>query len=285
MASPLGLIAGFGRFPVQLARAARRHGRAIAAVGIHGLVDPGLEAEVDAFTELRLGEVARLFATLREAGVRDVVFAGKVPKTLLARPEELHLDARALALLHGFADRKDDSILGALADAIEAEGFVLLPQLALAPELTATEGPVGGVEPTPAQLADAAFGWPVAKSLGELDVGQTVVVQDRAVLALEAIEGTDAAIARGCALGRPGACVVKVAKPRQDPRFDVPAVGPATLRSMAEGGAALLAVEAGATLLLERESLIAEADAAGIAVVGLSGPPEAREPGAAGGGR
>lgn len=269
MAAPVGLIAGFGRFPVELARAARHSGRAIAAVGIRDLAPPELEAEVDHFTPLHLGELGRLFASFRESGVAEVVFAGKVPKTLLARPQDLHLDERALALLRGLADRKDDSILGALADAIEAEGFRLLPQLALAPELTAPEGALGSVAASDDQRRDVAFAWPVAKALGGLDVGQTVVVQDRAVLALEAIEGTDEAIRRGCALGRPGACVVKVAKPRQDPRFDVPAVGPSTLRAMTEGGAALLAVEAGATLLLERQTLVAEADAAGVALLGI----------------
>ncbi len=270
MASPIGLVAGAGRFPVELARAARRRGRAVAAVGIHGLSDPALAGEVAAFTALRLGQLDDLLASFRESGVEEVVLAGKVPKTLMARPEELGLDARALDLVRGLADRRDDSILGALADALEGEGFRLLPQLGLAPELAAPEGPVGRRHASQEQLAEVAFAWPIAKTLGGLDLGQTVVVQDRAVLAVEAIEGTDAAIRRGCALGRPGACVVKVAKPRQDPRFDVPAVGPATLGAMAEGGAALLAVEAGATLLVERERLVAEADARGIAVIGVA---------------
>lgn len=143
-------------------------------------------------------------------------------------------------------------------------------QAELAPELWAGEGTLGRVEPTPEQLADVAFGWPVAKALGEVDVGQTVVVKGRAVLAVEAIEGTDAAIRRGCALGEEGACVVKVAKPGQDPRFDVPAIGLATIRSLVEGKASLLAVEAGRTVVLEREALLREADARGIAVVGVS---------------
>ncbi len=269
MASPVGLVAGAGSFPVELARAARRRGRAVAAVGLRDLCDPALAGEADAFTALRPGQLEQLLASFRESGVEEVVLAGKVPKTLLADPDALRLDARALELLRGLADRRDDTILAALAAALESEGFRLLPQLALAPELAAPEGPLGRCRASRAQLAEVAFAWPIAKALGGLDVGQTLVVQDRAVLAVEAIEGTDAAIRRGCALGRPGACVVKVAKPRQDPRFDVPAVGPATLRVMAEGRAALLAVEAGATLLVERERLVAEADARGIAVVGV----------------
>jgi DUF1009 family protein len=264
---------------VELARAARRRGRAVSAIAIEGLSDPALDGEADSLAWLRLGELEPLLASFRETGVQEVVLAGKVPKTLLAQAGELRLDARAQALLRGLADRSDDSILGALAALLEGEGFRLLEQLALAPELAAPEGTLGRLPASEAQLRDVAFGWPVAKALGALDVGQTVVVQDRAVLALEAIEGTDAAIRRGCSLGRPGACVVKVAKPRQDPRFDVPAVGPETLHAMAEGGAGLLAVEARATLVLERERLVAEADARGIAVIGVSreGPAEEEE--------
>ncbi len=269
MASPIGLVAGAGGFPLALARAARRQGRGIAVVGIQGLAHPGLESEADAYTGLRLGELGGLLASLRASGVSEVVLAGKVPKTLLARPGELRLDARARELVKGLADLRDDSILGALATALEQEGFRLLPQLALVPELAAPEGPIAGPPAGEAQRADVAFAWPVAKALGDVDLGQTVVVQDRTVLAVEAIEGTDAAIRRGCALGRPGACVVKVAKPRQDPRFDVPAVGAGTLRCMAEAGAGLLAVEAGASLVLEREALAAEAERHGIGVIGV----------------
>jgi DUF1009 family protein len=130
---------------------------------------------------------------------------------------------------------------------------------------------LGRHAPTPGQQRDIAFGWPIAKALGSLDVGQSVVVQGGAVLALEAVEGTDAAIERGCALAdsRSGVVVVKVAKPEQDPRFDVPTIGLATLRNLAKGGGGVLAVEAGQTLVLEREALVAEADAQGIPVIGV----------------
>jgi hypothetical protein len=218
-----------------------------------------------------VGEIGRLFDTLQAEGVEAVVLAGKVPKSvLLADPSRLRLDAQALALLRRLADRKDDSILGVVASAIEEAGFRVLTQAELAPELCAPEGPLGRLGPSAEQWRDVAFGFPVARVLGGLDVGQTVVVLDRAVLALEAIEGTDEAIRRGCALGGPGASVVKVAKPRQDPRFDVPTVGPDTLRACVEGRAAVLAVEAGATFVLERERLVEEADRHGVAVVGVA---------------
>jgi hypothetical protein len=270
--APIGLIAGQGRLPAALAEGARRRGRRVVAAGLRGLADPALEGAVDRYASLAPGQLERLLAFFREAGVEKVVLAGKVPKGLLLDgPARLDPDARALALVAALRDRKDDSILAAVAEALEAEGFELLAQAELAPELLAPEGVLGAVAPTPAQRADVAFAWPIAKGLGALDVGQTVVVRGRAVLALEAIEGTDAAIARGCALGGPGAVALKVAKPGQDPRFDVPAVGPETARALARGGGALLAVEAGRTLLVEREALLQEADAAGIAVLGVDG--------------
>lgn len=270
MATTVGLIAGIGRFPLELARGARRRGHRVVAVAFEKLSDPHLENEVDALTWVYLGELGRTLAVFRDSGVEAVVMAGKVPKTVLWKdPSAIRPDAQALALLRNLEDRKDDSILGSIAEAIEQAGFPLLGQADLAPELWAPEGPIGSVAPSEQQWADIAFGWPVAKAIGRLDIGQTVVVQGRAVLALEAIEGTDAAIRRGCALGEKGATVVKVAKPDQDPRFDVPTVGRDTLEVLIESGAGALAVEAGRTVILDRDTLIERADQHGIAIVGI----------------
>jgi hypothetical protein len=267
---PIGLIAGCGRFPHELARLAGKRGHRVFGFGLAGLVDPGLDAVTETCHEVPLGQLARLFALLHEAGVKQVVMAGKVPKSFLYQnADRVEPDARMLALLASLADRSDDSILGIFADALAEEGFELLGQGDLAPELWAPEGRIGSVEPTEEQVADAAFAWPVAKALGRVDVGQTVVVERRAVLAVEAIEGTDEAIRRGCSLGRGGAVVVKVAKPAQDPRFDVPAIGPDTIETLTRGGAGALAVEARKTLLLGRDDLVEAADAAGIAVFGV----------------
>ncbi len=271
MTAPVGLIAGLGRFPLEVARSARRSGARVVAVALRELAEPGLADEVESLEWVWLGELDRLLEAFRKAGVKDVVMAGKVPKTFLwKRPDAVRPDARALAVLSRLADRKDDSLLGAVADFLESEGLRLRGQAELAPDLWAREGVLGGVAPSAEQWADVAFAWPVAKTIGALDVGQTVVVKGRAVLALEAIEGTDAAIRRGCALGEPGACVVKVAKPRQDPRFDVPVVGAGTIRVLAEGGARCLAVEAGRTVIVEREETLREADAQGIVLLGVS---------------
>jgi len=272
----LGLIAGRGRLPVDIARAARLRGLAVAAIAFEGDTDPGLEAEVDRITWLRLGELERLLSALRAAGARDVVMAGKILKTnLYGDLASLKPDARALALIAGLRDRSDDAILGAIADVLASEGLVLRPQAELIPELCAEVGVLGAVPPGDAQRRDAAFGWRIAKALGQVDVGQTVVVRDRAVMALEAIEGTDAAIRRGAALGGPGVTVVKVAKPRQDPRFDLPAIGPDTLEVLAQAKAAALAVEAGRTLVVDRARVVEIADASGIALFGIAGEGEA----------
>ena len=270
----LGLVAGSGRLPAELAASARRAGWRVVAVGLVELADSELAQHVDAFEWAHVGDFGRLFAVLQAAGAVDVALAGKVPKNFLwQRRDVVRPDARALAALAKLADRRDDSLLGAVVQVIEAEGLRVRSQLELAPDLCAPTGVLGKVRPTRAQEEDVAFGWPVAKTLGALDIGQSVVVQGKAVLALEAVEGTDRAIERGIQLAEPGRGVVlvKVAKPAQDPRFDVPTIGLATLRTLAKGGAGVLAVEAGLTLVLERDALVAEADAAGVALLGVDG--------------
>jgi len=196
--------------------------------------------------------------------------AGKVPKAALhASPEALGLDADAAAILDRATDGSDASLLAAVADHLERRGIHLLAQAELVPELLAGEGPLGRLRPAPAQAADIAFGWPIAKAVAGLDIGQAIAVKDRCVLAVEAIEGTDAAIRRAGAIAA-GASVVKVARPRQDPRFDLPAIGPETLREMVSARAAALAFEAGRTLLLQRDAVVRLADAHGIALLGAT---------------
>jgi DUF1009 family protein len=266
----LGLIAGQGAFPLALARSARRAGRRVACVAFRDLTDPRIAAEVADLTWIHPGEVAQGIAAFRAAHVRDAVMAGRVPKAALFRdPDALHLDGQALALMERLGDRRDDTILGMVAAHLESLGIHLLPQWAPAPELLAPEGRLGARDLSPGERADVEFGLPIARRMGALDIGQVVVVKDRAVLAVEAIEGTNAAIRRAGAFAT-GACVIKVAKPQQDPRFDVPAVGAGTLAALLEARAAVLAIEAGATVVLEREELLRGADAHGIAVIGVA---------------
>jgi len=270
--APLGLIAGCGGLPLEIARSARRRARPVVAVALPGQTDPALEAEVSALRWLHPGQVGRVVEFLRAAGVREAVLAGKLPKLSFEDPAALRPDALALALLRRLSDRHDASILSSVADHLAEQGIRLLPQAELVPELLAVAGRYGRVEPSREQLADLAFGWRLAKAIAELGIGQTLVVRARAVIAVEAIEGTDAAILRAGQMG-PGACVLKVAKPAQDPRFDLPVIGPETLLALVEAKAGLLAFEAGATLVLERERLVALADAHGVALLGVAEPP------------
>jgi DUF1009 family protein len=266
----LGLIAGQGAFPLEVARTARRRGVRVACVALRDQTRPEIAGAVESITWIYPGEVGAGLAAFRAAGVRDVVMAGKVTKSdLFQNPDALRLDANAAEMIGELADRKDDTILGKLADFLETLGLRLLPQYALTPELLVEAGVLTKTMPSEAQRADIAFGFPIAKTIGALDIGQTVVVKDRAVLAVEAIEGTDAAIRRAGRIAR-GACVVKVAKPSQDPRFDVPTIGLGTVAVLAEAQIAALAIEAGATVVLERDAVVREADRHGIAIVAVA---------------
>ncbi len=270
MTQTLGLIAGRGHFPFAIAASLRRQGWRVVAVGFHGETEPDLEGHVDEFACFHLGQVEAILDRLKAAGVRDAVMAGGILKTRLnAGIEALRPDARAISVFTRLRDRKDDSILGALADELASEDITLRSQPDLVPDLFPGQGPLGRVEPSALQLRDIAFGWPIAKTIGGLDVGQSVVIKDRAVMALEAIEGTDAAILRGGNLAGGGGCVVKVAKPAQDLRFDLPTFGTRTIANLAEVKIGCLAFEAGRTVLVDREAVVSAADAHGIAVVGF----------------
>jgi DUF1009 family protein len=266
----IGLIAGQGRFPLDIASTAARCGRNVVAVAFHGHTDTRIEKAASQVTWLHPGEVTAAIDALRSAGVRDAVMAGKVPKAALSgNPESLLLDAEASGILGGLVDRGDDSLLRALADHLESRGIRLLEQTQLVPELLAGRGALGRTRPTPEQWKQIGFAWPLARAVASLDIGQTLVVKDGSVLAVEAIEGTDAAIARGGALAA-GACVVKVARPGQDRRFDLPAIGLETVEALTASRASLLAFEAGTTVVLDRDALVRVADRHSIALVGVT---------------
>lgn len=265
--SALGLIAGQGELPLAAARGARAAGRRIVAIGFEGLTDPGLGALAEV-SWLEPGHVGQALDTLSAAGVIEAVMLGKVPKAgLLGGDGGVEPDSRGRALLQSVCDRSDDTILAAVADLLSDHGIALLEQAAVLPTLVAGAGVLGSLLPTAEQRADVAYGFGVAKAIAALDVGQTVVVKQGAVLAVEAIEGTDAAIRRAGDIAS-GACVVKVAKSSQDPRFDVPTIGPETLAAVVDAQAGLLAFEAERTLVIARERLVAEADAHGIVLLG-----------------
>jgi DUF1009 family protein len=270
---PLALIAGDGGLPAEIARGARRRGRRVLGVGFVGITDAALAAECDQFCWLPLGQLDALASVVRSFGAREGVMAGKVAKSHLMRGSApaapIQPDASALALVSQLRDRADDTVLCAIASWLAQRGLVLLPQQSLVPELVPGPGVLGEALPSERAMRDVQLAWRAAKALAAIDVGQTAVALNGAVLALEALEGTDAAIRRAGLLGGPGASVVKVAKPSQDPRFDVPVIGLETLRAVREIGAACLAFEARATLVLNAAELAAAADEARIAVIGI----------------
>jgi len=274
---PLGLIAGNGRFPFLFAEAARARGVSVAAVAIREETDPALERCVDRSAWFHVGQLSAMIDFLKSAGCTEAVMAGQVRLRLIYQDfGELAADPLASELVARIADRRGDSVLAAVAGVLETHGIRLRESTLFLEHLVAASGSIAGRAPTPAEEEDIAFGWGIAKQLAALAIGQTVVVKDRAVIAVEAIEGTDACIRRAGALGRGGVVVVKVSRPDQDMRFDVPVVGAATVRALAEAKAAAMAVEAGRTLILDRDEVVRLADEAGIALVAREGDPAPR---------
>lgn len=263
----IGLIAGNGRFPRLFAENARRLGYRVSAVALLGETEPVLEEHVDRIHWISIGHLGKLIKAFKQDGVRQAVMVGGVKKTHLfaIRP-----DFRALTLLRRMNGRKDDMILRALASELEDEGIRIRESTFGLKGLLVEEGVLSRRSPTKSERRDIDFGWEIAQAVGKLDIGQCVVVKDRVVVAIEAVEGTDDAIRRGGALANGGAVVVKRFKPQQDRRFDLPTVGPMTIEVMVKSGASVLAVEAGHALFLDRAEAIAAADKAGIAVLGVA---------------
>ncbi len=256
--SKVGLLAGVGTLPVEFIRAARAHGDQVICIAVIPGTDPRL-TEADVFYEIHVGKLNKIMKTLAAENVQEVTMLGKVTKEWLFKG--LHLpDMRAIKLLASLKDRKDDTIMLALVEELRKEGIAVLDQTQYLKTLMPPAGVLTRQRPTAEEEKDIAFGFEAAKRIGGMDLGQTVVVKHLAVMAVEAIEGTDACIRRGGALARGGAVVVKTAKPVQDSRFDVPAVGMDTLKAMEESGCRVLAVEAERTILAEKEELLKEAD-------------------------
>jgi hypothetical protein len=266
----IGLIAGNGNFPIAFARAAKEKGMQVIAVAHEGETMPELAQWVDSITWIRVGQLGKLIKTFQDQGVKDVLMAGGIRKTRLfggGMP-----DLRAVALLAKMVHKKDDSLLRAVAQELESEGITVRESTFCLDNIVASRGILTRRKPSKDEKLDIEFGWQMAKEIGRLDIGQTVVVKGQAVLAVEAIEGTDEAIRRGGMLCGRGAVVVKVCKPQQDLRFDLPAIGALTIQTMASVNASCLAVEAGKTIIIERETVLREAERAGIAIVAMTDP-------------
>jgi len=266
-ADPLGLIAGNGRFPFLVAEAARRQGRPVVLVKLKEETDPGLETLVQQVHEVSLGQLGACISALKKAGVREAIMAGQVRHRQIF--SGIVPDLTLMGVLARLALKNTDSLIGGIADALEREGIRLISSVHLLGDQLADEGVMAGRKPSSDQAKAIEYGVRVASELGRLDLGQTVIVKDHAVVALEAMEGTDEAIARAARIAGEGIVVVKMAKPKQDMRFDVPVVGERTLASLKEARAAVLAVEAARTLLLDKPAFLAEAKSMGLTVVGV----------------
>jgi DUF1009 family protein len=265
--APLGLIAGNGRFPFLVAAGARRAGRRVIAVAIREETAPDLGEVVDEIHWVGLGQLGRCIDALRGAGAREAVMAGQVKHRQIF--SDIVPDLKLMGVLARLAFRNTDSLIGAVAETLGREGITLLPSTAFIEDQLAGAGTMSRRRPSGDEKADVEYGRKVARVLAGMDLGQTVVVKNRAAVALEAMEGTDETIRRAGRLAGPGTTVVKVAKPRQDMRFDVPVVGAGTIEAMREAGAAVLALDAGKTLLLDKADFLSKADEAEIAVLGM----------------
>ncbi len=266
--SVLGIISGTGELPKVIALEAKSKGYRVVAITLEPLVDNSIGKYVDEVRAINVGRLGEIIETLKKTGVKEVVMAGKVPKLLLYK-SKITPDWRAIKLLLTLKDRSDDSILLAIAKELESEGLQLLNTTDFCSSLITPEGILTEERPSDDEWKDIRFGVKMAKEIGRLDIGQTVVVKNQAVMAVEAIEGTDEAIKRGGFYAGEGAVVVKVSKPNQDMRFDVPVAGLNTLKSMVDVKARVLALESGKTILLRKEQLLREANEAGITIVGV----------------
>lgn len=275
---PIGLLAGWGRYPFAVAEALKKRGCRVVCLAVKDHADPNLANLCDEFAWIGLGSVGRAIRRFRRHGVRRAVMAGKIHKVLLFRPgwwwrhrpDWKCLSAFSAQLLTGAKDRKDDTLLLTLVEAFASAGIQFEPATDLAPALLAPSGLIAGRPLTTRQARDVEFGWQLAKEMGRLDVGQTVCVRNQAVIAIEAIEGTDQCIGRaGQLCNYAGFTVVKVAKPCQDMRFDVPTVGMQTLDTIAAAGGEVLAIEGGRTILLEADEFRQAAKRLKISVIAL----------------
>ncbi len=263
----IGIIAGGGQFPLLFVEAARRAGRQVVVIAHKGETDERVAGAADEVYWVKLGQLGRVISLFKKSGVAETVFLGTITKTRIFR--DVFPDLKGLTLWNKIDLKQDDAILRAIADTLEKEGIKVLESTLYLSHLLFPSGVLTKTRPSKKQIKDIEFGWKNAREIGRLDIGQCVVVRDCSVMAVEAIEGTDEAILRGGRLAREKAVVVKVRKPGQDFRFDLPATGVRTLESLRRVHGSVLAVEAGQSLLFDREKMIEEADKSGIVVVGV----------------
>jgi DUF1009 family protein len=266
----IGIIAGAGELPIIIATDAKARGYRVVTVALENIASPNLAAVSDVIKWINPGKFGELIDTLKKNSVTQALMAGKVQKSLMYK-SKIVPDLRGVKLLFSIINKGDDVILKAIKKELAEEGIEIIDTLTFSPHLLTPEGCLTKKQPDEDEWKDIEYGWKIAKEIGRLDIGQAVVVKGQAIMAVEAVEGTDEAILRGGELGGGGAVVVKISKPQQDMRLDVPAVGSDTIGVMSRVKAVVLAVEANKSIIVNMERVIKEAEAAGIKIVGISG--------------
>lgn len=261
----IGLIAGKSDFPLLFAKAARSRGLAVIAVGIEGETKPEVEKLVDKFYWVNLGELGKTLDIFKAEGIKKAVMAGGVTKSRIFN-EALKVDGIMKTILSKALDKKDETLLSMITATLKSAGVELLDSTLFLEDLLPGEGILTKARPSDEEEDDIRFGAKIAREIAGLDIGLSAFVKGKAVITVEDIEGTDAMIRRGGRLTGPGGVVIKVARPRQNMKFDIPVVGPQTIRSMVEAKATCLAIEAKKTLIIDKEKTIELADANGISI-------------------
>ncbi len=262
-----GLIAGDGLLPIELAKNAKQNGMEIVAISLSSDNRNELKKYCSKVYSFGPGEITKIKESLKSEGIKQLTFIGKVHKGLvIKRPK---FDTRAIELIKQAKRLNDDAVMMIIVDELANCGITVLDQTIFIKNLMVPTGILGKHKPTDEQIQDVNYGFWLAKEMGKLDVGQSVVIKDKMIMAVEAIEGTDKCIERGCKYGKKGVVVVKVAKPTQDKRFDIPAFGLGTLKTMKKNGANLIAVEAGETIMVDQQKAIEFADKNNIVIMAV----------------
>lgn len=262
-----GLIAGDGMLPVKMAQYAKENGFEVVAISLSNDNYRDLKKYCSKVYSFCPGEALKIEEALKSEGIKQLTFLGKVSKSiLLKRPK---FDQKAVDFLKKAVRLNDDKVMLMIIEELENIGITIIDQTTFIKNLMIPSGVLGKVQPTPEQAEDVNYGYWLAKETGKLDIGQSVVIKDKMIMAVEAIEGTDRCIRRGCRLAKKNACVIKVAKPNQDKRFDIPAIGLKTLKTMKKYHASLIAVEAGETIIVDQEAVIKYADRNNIVIMAV----------------
>ena len=261
----IGLLAGAGEVPVHFARQAAQRGIRIISVSFSDEIHTRLEPLVEKAYSIGIGKTGKIFTTFKNENITDLVMLGKVDKKIIFRPS--FFDLRALKFFKSLISQEDKTLLLGVIKEIEKEGFNVLDQKELLGEIFPDKGVLTERKPSIKEMEDIEFGIPIAKKLADMEIGQTIVVKNKTVISVEAIEGTDKALKRGCELSRGNCVAVKVSRTNQDYRYDVPGIGLQTLESLVNGGASVLAMEAGRVMVVDQQKVVEAADRAKISIV------------------